>query len=103
MYQTEPCSEITDPSLDEKVLGGEGCMWGETVDASDIEQTIWPRALAISERLWSLRNVTSTDNATPRFAYMRCLLNQRGVAAAPYTQKGRGTPPGPGSCYKQRR
>ena len=50
MYGNEPFEEIDDPSQQELVLGGEGCMWGETVDASDIENTIWPRAAAVGER-----------------------------------------------------
>ncbi|KAF8411943.1 hypothetical protein HHK36_004501 [Tetracentron sinense] len=31
------------------LLGGEVCMWGETADASDIQQTIWPCAAAAAE------------------------------------------------------
>ena len=31
------------------------------MDTSDIEQTIWPRLGAIAERLWSPRNINSTD------------------------------------------
>eukprot|EP01047_Picozoa_sp_COSAG01_P105984 COSAG01_NODE_35144_length_536_cov_1.160183_1_plen_54_part_00 len=34
------------------MMGGGGEQWGETVDTSDLEQTIWPRMGAIAERLW---------------------------------------------------
>jgi hexosaminidase len=43
---TEPLANITDPDEQKLLIGGEVCMWGETVDASDILQTIWPRAAA---------------------------------------------------------
>jgi len=103
MYTTEPAQYITDAAAEKLLLGGEGCMWGETVDVSDIEQTIWPRMGAIAERLWSPREVNDTAKAEPRYAYFRCLLNQRGVEAAPYSNKNaRTAPSGPGSCYKQR-
>ena len=103
MYMTEPAQYITKKSNEKLLLGGEGCMWGETVDVSDIEQTIWPRMAAIAERLWSPQNVNNTINAEPRYSYFRCLLNQRGVAAAPYNNtQARQSPKGPGNCYLQR-
>ncbi|KAJ9454645.1 Beta-hexosaminidase 1 [Diplonema papillatum] len=102
MYAQEPCTGIDDNLCDTLVLGGGGEMWGETVDTSDIEQTIWPRLAAIAERLWSPRAVTSVPDATPRMRYFRCLLNRRGVAAAPTTNTiGREAPVGPGSCFDQ--
>jgi len=77
-------------------------MWGETVDASDIFQTVWPRAAAAAERLWSARSVSDTSAALPRLEHFRCLLNSRGVAAAPTNNKSARTgPPNPGSCYNQ--
>ena len=102
MYMLEPQSGITDPKQAALILGGEGCMWGETADASDIIQTIWPRAAAIAERLWSPRSVNSTAEAEPRYAYFRCLLNRRGINAGPYNSKtARTAPDGPGSCLQQ--
>lgn len=105
-YNSEPLDGINDTSQQELVLGGEVCMWGETADASDVQQTIWPRAAAAAERLWSTRDATSTKNinvtALPRLESFRCLLNQRGVPAAPVTNKLARQPPiGPGSCYVQ--
>ena len=79
-------------------------MWGETVDASDLEQTVWPRMAAIAERLWSERSVADVAEAKPRLEVFRCLLESRGVAAAPVNNtEARDAPPGPDSCYAQRR
>eukprot|EP00249_Psilotum_nudum_P034528 c53683_g1_i1 orf=62-1657(-) len=102
-YMNEPLKGIDDPKEQQLVIGGEVCMWGETVDASDIEQTIWPRAAAAAERLWTAVTQTPADPALalPRLQYFRCLLNHRGVAAAPVLVGGREAPQGPGSCYAQ--
>lgn len=114
MYLNEPTaglSATSDPAL---ILGGESCMWGETVDPSDLLSTVWPRAAAVAEVLWTPKDViypvgstTSSPDMTvveARLETFRCLLNQRGISAAPVTNKvARYQPSGPGSCYVQRR
>ena len=105
VYANEPCHDIPSDALCAKVLGGHGEMWGETVDASDLEQTVWPRLGAIAEKLWSARDATaSADDAHERMQSFRCLLNERGIAAAPVNNDvARAAPPGPGKCMEQRR
>ncbi|KAI3865763.1 hypothetical protein MKX03_025509, partial [Papaver bracteatum] len=106
VYKSEPLEGISDGSHTKLVLGGEVCMWGETADSSDVQQTIWPRAAAAAERMWSSRDMTSARNMSwtvlPRLEYFRCLLNRRGVPAAPVNNYYARSPPvGPGSCYLQ--
>lgn len=102
-YTNEPLANITDPKQQALVLGGEVCMWGENVDGSDIEQTIWPRAAAAAERLWTSYDNLATDplKAAGRLSRFRCLLNQRGVGAGPLFGLGREAPLEPGSCHLQ--
>ncbi|KAK2635112.1 hypothetical protein Ddye_029904 [Dipteronia dyeriana] len=102
-YMNEPLTNITDPKQQKLVIGGEVCMWGETVDTSDIEQTIWPRAAAAAERLWTPYDNLAKDpvEVIGRLTNFRCLLNRRGVAAAPLIGLGRSAPIEPGSCYAQ--
>lgn len=102
-YMNEPLANITKPQQQKLVIGGEVCMWGEHIDGSDIEQTIWPRAAAAAERLWTPYDKLAKDprQVTARLAHFRCLLNQRGVAAAPLAGPGRVAPEEPGSCYQQ--
>ncbi|KAL2329631.1 hypothetical protein Fmac_017212 [Flemingia macrophylla] len=154
VYTAEPLEGIHTASEQELVIGGEVCMWGETADTSNVQQTIWPRAAAAAgracladaklfnilatslvhwikgekqaglaqllhgsrfpepprihntERLWSQRDSTTPQNVTltalPRLQNFRCLLNKRGVPAAPVTNfYARRAPVGPGSCYDQ--
>ncbi|KAG2403854.1 Beta-hexosaminidase 1 [Vigna angularis] len=105
VYTAEPLEGIQKASEQELVIGGEVCMWAETVDTSDVQQTIWPRAAAAAERLWSQRDSSSknvTITALPRLQNFRCLLNKRGVPAAPVKNfYARRAPVGPGSCYEQ--
>ena len=102
VYANEPCTGVPD-NLCPMIIGGHGEMWGETVDKSDAEQTIWPKLAAIGERLWSPRSYSDSAAALERIESFRCLLNRRGVAAAPVNNaNARSSPPGPGSCYEQR-
>ncbi|WVZ95919.1 hypothetical protein U9M48_041624 [Paspalum notatum var. saurae] len=106
VYSGEPLDGISDKDQQKLVLGGEVCMWGETADTSDVLQMIWPRAAAAAERLWSpLEAITAQDVETTvlsRLHYFRCLLNHRGIAAAPVTNYYARKPPiGPGSCFVQ--
>ncbi|KAL6909976.1 hypothetical protein ACP4OV_001234 [Aristida adscensionis] len=102
-YMNEPLTNIYDQEQQRLVLGGEVCMWGEHIDTSDIHQTIWPRAAAAAERLWTPIEKLAPDArlVAQRLAHFRCLLNQRGVAAAPLDGYGRSAPSGPGSCISQ--
>ncbi|KAF9676785.1 hypothetical protein SADUNF_Sadunf08G0039100 [Salix dunnii] len=91
VYKAEPLEGINDTSMQELVIGGEVCMWAETADTS---------------RMWSKREAISSGNITltalPRLHYFRCLLNRRGVQAAPVTNDyARQPPTGPASCYEQ--
>ncbi|GJN36275.1 hypothetical protein PR202_gb25120 [Eleusine coracana subsp. coracana] len=105
-YTSEPLAGISNKDQQKLVLGGEVCMWGETADTSDVQQTIWPRAAAAAERMWSqLEAISAQDLETTvlsRLHYFRCLLNHRGIAAAPVTNYYARKPPiGPGSCFVQ--
>lgn len=72
-----------------KFLGGEGAMWGEAVDATNIDSRVWPRASAIAERLWSPALApfpypdTALNEDGGRLSRMRCHLIHRGVGAGP--------------------
>jgi len=102
-YLNDPMENIVNPTEQKLVLGGECCMWGETVDPSDIFNTIWPRAAAVAERLWSAASVVDTVSALPRYEFFRCLLTLRGINAAPANNKlARQPPPNPGSCLVQK-
>jgi hexosaminidase len=99
MYQLDPSEGITNATQLGLVLGGEGCMWGETVDGSDFESTVWPRMAAIAERLWSPKETTQDIGAfEPRLAQFRCKLLAQGHTAAVVGGGGRAVPTGPASC-----
>lgn len=101
VYQNEPCNGVPD-DLCHFIIGGHGEMWGETVDASNFEQTVWPKLAAIAERLWSPRDTTDLDSAHDRIQKFRCFLNRRGIRAAPVNNdNARSAPPHPGSCFTQ--
>jgi len=90
-YNQEPIPSGVTPEQAKLVLGGEGSMWGETVDDTNFHQRVWTRASAIAERLWSPQSVRNQTSAIPRLAQHRCRYVKRGIPAEPFQ-------PGPG-CY----
>jgi len=67
------------------VIGGEGCMWGEFSDNTNVITNTWPRASSIAERLWSAENVRDIDDATKRIFQFTCELIRRNIPAQPAT------------------
>jgi len=97
-YLNDPYEDIPVKSR-HLVLGGEACMWGETVDVSDQLQRIWPKAAAVAERLWSYvpaNQPNAVELAVPRLQNFRCHLIERGIGAAPVFSP---TPNEPSSCF----
>ncbi|NWU90382.1 HEXB hexosaminidase, partial [Upupa epops] len=82
-YSVEPLN-FPGPEKHKKLLiGGEACLWGEFVDATNLTPRLWPRASAVGERLWSSRNVTNLQDAYERLTNHRCRMVRRGIAAEP--------------------
>lgn len=74
---------ITDPAQVARMLGAEGCMWGEHTNGDNLNLRLWPRAAAMAEALWSGLDGANTTEAYPRLLRQRCRMRQRGVPATP--------------------
>jgi len=84
----------------DKVIGGEGCMWGESVDQSNAIPRIFPRMAAIAERLWSTEQEFDKDKLHRRIGQFRCKLISRGRDVGTLNIKGdsAGGPGYPSTC-----
>jgi len=58
-YAVDPMTGGAGLSAEEqqRILGGEACMWSEYVSPENVDSRIWPRMAAIAERFWSPPNV----------------------------------------------
>jgi hexosaminidase len=87
-YSVDPMSNADATlTLDQqkRILGGEACMWAEFITDDNIDSRIWPRAAAISERLWSVSRVQDVNsmyfrlNATSRYLELLGLRHRSNV------------------------
>jgi len=96
-YLQDPVGNLEE-HLHHLVLGGESSMWGETVDASDLFSTVWPRSAASAERFWSAKHVRDLSAAVDRLRWFRCLLLKRGISSGLVGSDGRDAPANAGPC-----
>ncbi|MGA8939493.1 MAG: family 20 glycosylhydrolase [Acidobacteriaceae bacterium] len=55
MFLDDPIPSDTTLTKDQQalILGGEVCMWAEQLDSQTVDSRVWPRTMAVAERLWS--------------------------------------------------
>lgn len=93
LYAYDPEQGVS-PTSPGKVLGGVACAWGDNVDSSlGAVALLYPRALAVGEKLWSPASFTRIsnvqddddllDSVAGRMEHARCRLAQRGIGASP--------------------
>ena len=81
-YSVDPMSNADATlTLDQqkRILGGEACMWAEFVTDDNIDSRIWPRAAAISERLWSASEVEDVNSMYIRLSAVSRYLELLGL------------------------
>jgi hexosaminidase len=81
-YAVDPMANAgTALTIDQKkrIFGGEACMWAEFVTEDSIDSRIWPRAAAISERLWSEPQVQDANSMYVRLSAISRYLELLGL------------------------
>ena len=85
VYQFDPLAGVTEAARSH-VIGGQCCNWTErTLCQIDLEWKLWPRALALSEVLWTYPDPAKRDftEFSRRAAAHRLRLIRSHVNCAP--------------------
>ena len=85
MYSMDPTAGLS-PASKPFVLGGEVALWTEMTNEANVDGIVWPRAVAVAERLWSLAvvdKIVVSDETTNRLDYHGLRLARRGLKVAP--------------------
>ncbi|CAN1556316.1 Chb N-acetyl-beta-hexosaminidase [Flavobacteriaceae bacterium] len=80
-YTVDPMPKNVTLTEEEKarILGGEATMWSELVTPATIDSRIWPRTVAIAERLWSDGSVTDSNSLRKRMDVLSFRLEELGL------------------------
>jgi len=68
------------------IMGGEFCLWGESVDDNNLQPRLWPRAAAAAERWWTDTAPNGADSLNElffRIAMQRDWMVHQGIIASP--------------------
>ena len=79
-YLTEPIGDVKLTKEETaRILGGEATMWSELTTALTIDSRIWPRTIAIAERLWSPKEINDVDSMLKRIQPISHTLEELGI------------------------
>ena len=81
-YAVDPMSDdaaTLDLTQQQRILGGEACMWSEYVSPENIDSRLWPRLAAIAERLWSPQSVKNVNSMYDRMEITSRWLDSVGL------------------------
>lgn len=80
-YLNDPIPVDSDLTPEERsrILGGEATMWAELVSFETVDSRIWPRTVAIAERLWSPASITDVRDMYRRMDIIGVQLEEHGL------------------------
>ncbi|KAA6458647.1 hypothetical protein DYQ86_19010 [Acidobacteria bacterium AB60] len=74
-----PASTTLNAEQQKLILGGEACQWGEHIHAETVDSHVWPRLMAVAERLWSPQSDRDIDDMYRRMRVASLELEDVGL------------------------